>query len=44
MKDGTVGWNPGKLHPNIIAPTGAIDPDVPIVYFEAPGRRGVGWL
>lgn len=35
MKDGKVGWNPGKLNPNIIAPTGAIDPDVPVVYFDA---------
>jgi hypothetical protein len=35
MKDGTVGWNPGKLNPNIIAPTSVIDPDVPVVYFDA---------
>jgi neutral ceramidase len=40
MKDGTVGWNPGKLNPNIVAPAGPIDPDVPVVYFEssADGR------
>ena len=36
MKDGTVGWNPGKLNPNIVAPAGPIDPDVPVVYFESP--------
>jgi hypothetical protein len=36
MKDGTVGWNPGKLNPNIIKPTGPIDPDVPVVLFESP--------
>lgn len=35
MKDGTVGWNPGKLNPNIVAPAGPIDPDVPVVYFES---------
>jgi hypothetical protein len=34
MTDGSVGWNPGKLNPNIVKPAGPIDPDVPIVYFE----------
>ena len=34
MKDGTVGWNPGKLNPNIIRPIGAIDPQVNVVYAE----------
>jgi neutral ceramidase len=34
MKDGTVGWNPGKLNPNIVRPAGPIDPQVPVVYFE----------
>jgi hypothetical protein len=34
MKNGTVGWNPGKLNPNIVRPAGPIDPDVPVVYFE----------
>jgi len=33
MKDGTVGWNPGKLNPNILRPAGPIDPDVPVVAF-----------
>jgi neutral ceramidase len=32
MKDGTVGWNPGKLNPNIIRPVGPIDPEVGVVY------------
>lgn len=36
MKDGSVGWNPGKLNPNIVKPVGPIDPDVPVVSFEAP--------
>ena len=34
MKDGSVGWNPGKLNPKIVKAAGVIDPDVPIVYFE----------
>lgn len=32
MKDGTVGWNPGKGNPNIIRPVGPIDPEVGVVY------------
>ena len=36
MKDGTVGWNPGKKNPNIVKPVGPIDPEVPVVYFESP--------
>jgi hypothetical protein len=35
MKDGSVGWNPGKLNPGIIKPAGTIDPEVPVVYFES---------
>lgn len=35
MKDGTVGWNAGKLNPNIVKPVGPIDPDVSVVYMEA---------
>lgn len=34
MKNGTVGWNPGKLNPKVKGPAGPIDPDVPVVYFE----------
>ena len=34
MKDGTVGWNPGKKNPAIMRPTGPVDPEVPVVYFE----------
>ncbi len=33
MKDGSVGWNPGRLNPNILRPAGPIDPDVPVIYF-----------
>src|SRR5262249_26611692 len=35
MKNGTVGWNPGKLNPNILKPAGPIDPEVAVVYFES---------
>jgi len=35
MKDGTVGWNPGKLNPDIVRPAGPIDPDVFVAYFES---------
>lgn len=35
MKDGTVGWNAGKLNPNIVKPAGPIDPAVPVVYAES---------
>lgn len=39
MKDGTVGWNPGKLNPNIIRPAGPIDPEVAVVYFQSPTNQ-----
>jgi hypothetical protein len=39
MKDGTVGWNPGKLNPGIIRPAGPIDPEVGVVYFESPDHK-----
>lgn len=35
MKDGTVGWNPGKLNPMIIKPAGPIDPEVGVLYAES---------
>jgi len=38
MKDGSVGWNPGKLNPNIIRPIGTIDPQVNVVYAETLGN------
>lgn len=41
MKDGTVGWNPGKLNPNIIRPVSPIDPEVGVVYFETAARQPV---
>lgn len=39
MKDGTVGWNPGILNPNIVKPAGTIDPEVPVVYFESTDKK-----
>ena len=41
MKDGTVGWNPGKRNPNIIRPVSAIDPEVGVVYFETLDNKPV---
>ncbi len=41
MKDGTVGWNPGKLNPSTIRPAGPIDPEVGVVYCETPDRKPV---
>ncbi len=40
MRDGTVGWNPGIMNPNILKPAGPIDPDLAIVDFEAPAADG----
>lgn len=36
MRDGSVGWNPGKLNPNIVRPAGPTDPEVGILYVEKP--------
>jgi hypothetical protein len=33
MKDGSVGWNPGRLNPNILRPVGPIDPAIPVLHF-----------
>ena len=41
MKDGTVGWNPGKGNPLIVKPAGTIDPDVPVVFFETADQRPI---
>jgi hypothetical protein len=34
MEDGTVGWNPSKLSPKIIAPAGPHDPEVGTLFLE----------
>ena len=31
MKDGSTGWNPGKLNANVFRPLGPTDPDLPFV-------------
>jgi hypothetical protein len=41
MKDGSTGWNPGLLNPNIVKPAGTIDPEVPVVWFEATAKKPV---
>jgi neutral ceramidase len=35
MRDGSVGWNPGRGNPNIIRPVGPIDPEVALLYAES---------
>ncbi len=40
LRDGTVGWNPGKLNPNIVLPAGPTDPEVVILYVERPDAAG----
>jgi hypothetical protein len=37
MRDGSTGWNPGKLNPNIVMPAGPSDPEVRILYIDRPG-------
>jgi hypothetical protein len=31
MKDGSTGWNPGKMNPDILRPLGPTDPELPFV-------------
>ena len=35
MKDGTVRMNPGVEHPDLVKPTGPIDPELAMMYVEA---------
>ncbi len=37
MKDGSVGWNPGKRNPAIVRTAGPIDDEVAVVYLETEG-------
>jgi hypothetical protein len=41
MKDGSVGWNPGKNNPNIDKPAGPIDPAINIMTFGGDEPRAV---
>jgi hypothetical protein len=40
MRDGTVGWNPGKLNPDIVMAAGPSDPEVGILLMEKPKASG----
>jgi hypothetical protein len=40
MRDGRVGWNPGKKNPEIVMPAGPADPEVRLLYVESPGAAG----
>lgn len=40
MRDGTVGWNPGKRNPNIALVAGPTDPEVGLLYVQKPDARG----
>lgn len=42
MRDGSVGWNPGKRNSDIILPAGPSDPEVGLFYVEKPGASGPG--
>jgi hypothetical protein len=42
MRDGSVGWNPGKLNPDIVLPAGPSDPEVGLLYIEKPDATGPG--
>jgi hypothetical protein len=45
MKDGSTGWNPGKLNPNILRPLGPTDPDLPFVLVrDAASSKPLGSL
>jgi hypothetical protein len=45
MKDGSTGWNPGKLNTNIFRPLGPTDPDLPFVLVrEAASSKPLGSL
>lgn len=39
MKDGTVGWNPGKLNANIVREAGPTDDSLPLIaIYDEPGK------
>ena len=45
MKDGSTGWNPGKLNTNVFRPLGPTDPDLPFVLVnEAGSNKPIGSL
>lgn len=40
LRDGSVGWNPGKLNPDIMLPAGPTDAELHILSVEQPEARG----
>jgi neutral ceramidase len=45
MKDGSTGWNPGKMNPDILRPLGPTDPDLPFVLVrEGSSGKPLGCL
>jgi neutral ceramidase len=38
MKDGSVGWNPGKLNPETVRTIGPTDPQLPLIVFQPAGK------
>jgi len=41
MRDGTISWNPRKQHPDIVKPSGPIDPEVGILYLDTPQAKPI---
>ncbi len=44
MKDGSVGWNPGKMNPNIVREAGPTDDQLPFLFFSKSPEQIVGVL
>ena len=44
MRDGSVGWNPGKLNPNIVREAGPTDDGLPIIAFYSESNQLSGLL
>ena len=44
MKDGSIGWNPGKGNPNILKPAGPVDPQMPFLMFKQKNTGQVSFL
>ena len=40
MRDGRIGWNPGKHNPDVMMPAGPSDPELKLLYADKPGADG----
>lgn len=40
LRDGSVGWNPGKLNPDLVRPAGPIDPEIGFLFAESAEPPG----